>query len=230
MSIESEVKSSGKQVSDNDDDDLYEGSVDIGLLNEEPDENEDLGRLFLRCPTLYPCKTGGKPQWLHLNNLPMNLTCSMCQTVLTFLLQIYAPLDSNEHVDDPRGFHRYLYVFICAQVKCSNQCRTIKVYRSEMNRKNDYYAYDAPPPKRPHNRNEVISYVHNFYKSILERNFLKFCNICGMPCSKKCSKCNLIFYCNENHQRLDWTKYNHKTTCNSYVKANSLDDKSRCQH
>lgn len=37
------------------------------------------------------------------------------------------------------------------------------------------------------------------------------CNVCLKPAARRCSKCLNIFYCSQDHQRIDWNV--HKLTC-----------------
>lgn len=53
---------------------------------------------------------------------------------MTFLLQIYCPLDDECEFH----FHRTLFVFICQNSSCSD----VKVFRSQLARENLYYEYD----------------------------------------------------------------------------------------
>lgn len=41
------------------------------------------------------------------------------------------------------------------------------------------------------------------------------CEFCGESASLKCAGCQLVFYCNREHQKLDWKK-GHKMKCKGY--------------
>jgi hypothetical protein len=65
-------------------------------------------------PSDFPSKVGGKPVWLVPEYLPLSeeMLCGVCQTPLSFLLQIYAPFDI------PEAYHRTIYVFCCKNGAC----------------------------------------------------------------------------------------------------------------
>ncbi|CXI18530.1 conserved Plasmodium protein, unknown function [Plasmodium berghei] len=78
-------------------------------------------------------KIGGKPYWLDIINLPEedNFKCIICNKLLSFLLQIYAPIDNIGHC-----FHRCLYLFVC--FKCGDQ---VKCFRTQLPRNNPFYNF-----------------------------------------------------------------------------------------
>lgn len=41
------------------------------------------------------------------------------------------------------------------------------------------------------------------------------CEFCGVVATLKCGGCRIVFYCNKEHQKMDWRK-GHKTNCKSY--------------
>jgi hypothetical protein len=225
-----------KNYSSDDDESSLDGetSVDIGFVNENEKTRET--RLVLHSSTFYPCKLGGKPQWLDYKNLKSlhdDLICSSCSLRLSFLLQIYAPLNQNkkDETNDP-AFHRYLYLFICSNSNCSN--KTFKTYRTQLPRLNDVYSDEAPPVANTIELTEtddktlkikIDLYLANFYKNFFIKNFNKLCNVCGFLSTKMCAKCKFIFYCSETHQKVDWSYYKHKSVCEKYCTAESLDDK-----
>lgn len=229
-------------VDDDNESDLNEeqSNVDIGIINE--DEKTKLIKIQLHSSTYYPCKLGGKPQWLSYKNfnlLAEHLKCDNCKSKLSFLLQIYAPINKNSENDDDdddsdyEAFHRYLYVFLCTNVDCKKP--SFKVYRSQLNRKNDYYSFEAPPylehddSKNSPNIdfNKINTYLSKFYKNLFEKNLYKVCNICGFPSSKYCAKCKTVYYCSEEHQKLDWITYKHKITCNKYCASQNQEEKGK---
>jgi len=202
--------------------------IDVGLIDESP--KSKMHNLSLNCSAFFPCKLGGKPQWLALENVPTiekDLVCEHCTKPLKFLLQIYAPLndeDDSEEIKD-ECFHRTLFLFICTNPICVTiKKNTVKVYRSQMRRDNDIYSIE-PPPHVEDDQEEIFAFVFDFYKKVFDRNLNKFCNICGLPCSKKCAKCKCVFYCSEEHQRLDWTHFKHKEICAKYNLSDLPDHK-----
>ncbi|XP_058804606.1 programmed cell death protein 2 isoform X2 [Phymastichus coffea] len=109
--------------------------IDIGFAEEcEP------WRLESR---FFPSKIGGKPAWLDLQNIPNTeqLQCNYCKNPCIFLCQIYAPYE-----EDPKAFHRTIYVFICKNPDCckENSNGNIKVLRSQLQRSNKFYPPDPP--------------------------------------------------------------------------------------
>lgn len=96
----------------NDDERKFSSSgVQLGLIQSKPN--------LLFKSTLWKNwdggKVGGHPVWLDVNNHPTEteLTCHMCRRSLTFLLQLYCPLDEPKS-----AFHRCLYLFICRKRSC----------------------------------------------------------------------------------------------------------------
>ena len=86
----------------------------------------------------FPSKTGGKPIWLDPVNLPSlnDLSCRECKKPCLHLLQVYAP-----HSDDPAIFHRTIYIFVCADPKCSKSgsFKSFRVFRCQLPKQNLYY-------------------------------------------------------------------------------------------
>lgn len=154
----------------------------------------------LRSPQ-FPSKVGGRPAWLSLSDFPSlpDMTCAKCELPTAFLLQVYAPIVSQDW-----SFHRTIFVFCCKTPTChtrnDNQC--FKVFRSQLSRKNDFYSYDPPPDEEP---------TENTSDLVLESG-IKLCRVCGCPGSKACSRCHAVTYCCKDHQTIDW-KHRHKKEC-----------------
>ncbi|RNA31608.1 Programmed cell death 2 [Brachionus plicatilis] len=230
--------------SDIDYDDLTQSSVDVGYIDtsmEELSEKElQLYRIQMKSP-FFPNKVGGKPAWLDYSSAPhalgagvMNdsnnnkseeLQCLSCKSQLVFLLQIYAPIGgqndqfSNEAECLEDAFHRVLYVFLCSNQGC--KARTFKAYRSQLNRENDFFSHDPPPEDYDEDDFEQEladskDHLKKFYLNLYKKNMLNQCAVCGLACTKKCSRCNFVFFCSQAHQLIDWTKLNHKTLCTKY--------------
>ncbi|XP_053677235.1 programmed cell death protein 2 [Anopheles nili] len=165
-------------------------SVDLGFL--ETCESWKLTNKF------FCSKVGGKPAWLELKNLPKpeELLCEQCKEPLGFLCQIYAPAEENEN-----GFHRTLYVFVCLAAACNQSpeptSRTMKVLRSQLPRRNEFYEYDPPDDS---------------IESPAVKSPVPLCVVCGCRGPKLCSRCKAANYCGVSHQRFDW-KANHKIAC-----------------
>ncbi len=225
-----------------------ETSVDVGYI--DPDlypESTDLERKLTKTlmkPPFFNSKVGGKPSWLNFfhvplaietvhvsnnnnnNSPPVRLQCTNCQKQLKFLLQLYCPISDNdkfyhrlESVADV--FHRVLYVFLCTNSACLPVgSRALKVYRSQLARKNDFFS-QSPPPALDTGDNEkdmkaADEHLLSFYKGLYEKNLLASCVICGLACTKKCARCKFTSYCCQSHQVFDWQKQNHKAVCEGY--------------
>ncbi|XP_037645826.1 programmed cell death protein 2 [Sebastes umbrosus] len=154
----------------------------------------------------FPSKVGGKPAWLSQTGLPAltELVCEMCGLPMAFLLQVYAPISGQD-----RSFHRTLFLFCCKSQECytSNDSRCMKVSRSQLPRRNEFYPYDPPAEDEPPSDPEPD-------QSVLSVSGVKLCWVCGCPGNKACSRCHAVTYCGKHHQTLHW-KHTHKRECGS---------------
>ncbi|XP_071344214.1 programmed cell death protein 2 isoform X2 [Trachinotus anak] len=157
-------------------------------------------------PPQFPSKVGGKPAWLSQKGLPSlpGLECGTCRLPMAFLLQVYAPVSGHD-----RSFHRTLFLFCCKTPGCytHNDSRCMKVFRSQLPRRNEFYPYDPPPEDEPLNDTE-------YNQSVLPVSGVKLCWVCGCPGNKACSRCHTVTYCGKHHQTLHW-KHTHKKECGS---------------
>lgn len=146
---------------------------------------------------MFPSKIGGKPAWLSLKNLPTpeELLCSVCGKPMIFLCQVYAPYE-----EDARNFHRTIFIFTCRSADCcrSNSAENFKVFRSSLERQNEFYPFE-PPNEEPDDNFDIGQKI-------------ELCSVCGCFGNKRCSKCKVVAYCGRDHQVFDW-KENHKNTC-----------------
>ena len=90
-------------------------SMQLGFADELDDDDE----IMFSDPdwsTWDGGRIGGQPFWLDPKALPptSELECSGCGDPLSFLLQIYCPLD-----DVAAAFHRMLFLFCCRRGSCS---------------------------------------------------------------------------------------------------------------
>jgi len=92
-------------------------------------------KLFKLNPIQFPSKIGKSPVWLIPEDLP-ELICEICSGELTFLLQVYCPLDYEQ------SYHRTLYLFACASKNCEHTSKSIKVLRAQLPLSNGYYPED----------------------------------------------------------------------------------------
>lgn len=157
----------------------------------------------LRSPQ-FPSKVGGKPAWLCPRGPPSGsrLQCDGCGMPMAFLLQVYAPISGQDSC-----FHRTLFLFCCKTpecYKCNDSC-CMKVFRSQLQRKNDFYPYEPPPEDEAPNSAEDD-------QNVLSVSGVKLCWVCGCPGNKACSRCHIVTYCGKHHQTLHW-KQSHKKEC-----------------
>ena len=78
----------------------------------------------------FPSKFGGLPAWL-IPIPPKRPSCDACANDMSFLLQIYAPVEYES------GFHRTIYLFAC--MRCGDRFST---FRCQLPRINDHYPAD----------------------------------------------------------------------------------------
>ncbi|KFD52815.1 hypothetical protein M513_06306 [Trichuris suis] len=156
----------------------------------------------------FPCKFGGKPAWLNLADIPSyeNLKCGQCSAPMTFLLQIYAPVDSVS-----TAFHRMLYVFLCKNKTCwepKQSVNNVTVFRSQLPRINDFYPEKQTEPCTPEG-SAAVTKVSSLCK--------RLCEVCGIFAPNFCGKCQSVHYCSKEHQRLHWN-VGHKQECSGSKK------------
>ena len=82
----------------------------------------------------FPSKIGGLPVWLMplSKNIPESFFTCSCGEDLSFLLQLYSPLE-----DKTNSFHRMLYIFFCQ--KCWKKKDLVKVLRINLPEESSYY-------------------------------------------------------------------------------------------
>eukprot|EP01132_Coremiostelium_polycephalum_P005417 gene5417-6756_t len=157
-------------------------SITIGFAEEPYDSNELTSDYF-------PNKIGGKPAWLDLGKIPKReeLRCKKCSKQMSFLVQIYAPLDEFEHT-----FHRSCFVFACQNGKC----HSYTVLRSQLPQINPYYHPDAEEMRYE----QDPTAMDPKYKSSRQRT----CEFCGTHATQHCGSCLQRYYCCREHQQADW--------------------------
>lgn len=163
--------------------------VEIGYL-----EKCDSWKLESR---FFPCKVGGKPAWLDLKNLSVNLTCQCCGKPCVFLCQIYAPVSG--HSD-----HRMVYIFICRDPQCckTNENGNFRAYRCQLPQVNEYYPIEDPVDSP------------DWHPEITVNKYTKTCTVCGAFGPHRCGKCGAVNYCSKEHQVIDW-KSGHNSICST---------------
>nr|XP_058939348.1 programmed cell death protein 2 isoform X2 [Kogia breviceps] len=146
----------------------------------------------------FPSKVGGRPAWLGAAGLPgpAGLACALCGRPLAFLLQLYAPLPGRAD-----AFHRGLFLFCCRTPPC---CAGLRVFRNQLPRRNDFYAYEPPSEDPPPETGESVC--------LQLKSGAHLCRVCGCLGPKTCSRCHKAHYCSKEHQTLDW-RLGHKQAC-----------------
>jgi hypothetical protein len=120
---------------DDDDDDVDDEEVSLGFAVDRSDAPAALLRNH------FPSKLGGAPAWLDPVMLPLTseLRCASSGAPLRFLMQLYAPIN-----DDPRAFHRALYLFISPRGSALGMPGAVRAFRTQLPRANEYYGFDPP--------------------------------------------------------------------------------------
>ncbi|KAF0682592.1 Aste57867_25299 [Aphanomyces stellatus] len=136
-------------------------------------------------------KVGGSPVWLHPNQ-QLDVKCSHCEKSMSFLLQIYCPLDFPD-----QAFHRSLYLFVCRTAGCVHLGHA-RAFRSQLPQENPYYANHQDIDYRP---------TDHVQKA------LKRCALCGLKATFSCSACHIAHYCSKEHQKDHWKSGGHKEDC-----------------
>lgn len=186
----SELQIAGSRSGEGEEDEEGEDLL-VGLGFVEPvEEKWKLSRQH------FPSKLGGCPAWLEPLNLPSGdqTCCGICENPLEFLLQVYAPID-----DISEAFHRTLFVFICSNVACleqdqhhqgsKNPRRSVKIFRSQLPRRNSFYSYSPPVGEDDLPTGEGAA----------------LCTWCGVwKGHKACAACKQAKYCSRNHQVEHW--------------------------
>lgn len=155
----------------------------------------------------FPSKVGGRPAWLALKHLPQHLSCQECHNPLYFLLQVYSPIEGNAAC-----FHRTIFVFICKNGTCYSEDKTptIRAFRSQLPYQNSYYPLEVT------NLALTLEEVSNK----LRERMSNLCATCGCYGDIKCSNCNSVTYCCDEHEHVNWEAH-HQTVCHA-IRAGDL--------
>jgi len=187
----------GRSSDDSSDDDGDRG-MQLGFVERLPEEMQN--RLLFQDPDWRDWdggKVGGKPIWLNPRDLPPQklLLCPSCQDPLSFVLQIYCPLDEPEE-----AFHRALYVFVCQKFRCQGP-GCVKALRCQLPRQNLFYASDPRDIRKNGGRIKGRAALA-----------VRTCDVCGLRADKVCAGCKRVSYCTHKHQKEGW-KTGHKLDC-----------------
>ncbi|GAB5354341.1 hypothetical protein AAMO2058_000110500 [Amorphochlora amoebiformis] len=193
------------------DDEDYYGEESTGILLGFVEDKNDIS--YPLTAPYFPSKVGGKPAWLNLSEIPFVGSCRECKKALSFLLQVYAPREEwqggGEHT-----FHRTIYVFTCRTSTCLKSSGSVRVFRSQLPRKNEFYPFDpSPPPSSP-----VCEKINQEFSPLggdimlAAKHGVNLCVVCGLRSTQRCGRCKQTFYCNRDHQVAHW-RAEHKERC-----------------
>ncbi len=199
------------------------GAVDIGFA-----EYRTHPRGLLR--VYFPCKLGGKPAWLNPRDLPKpgELLCASCSLPMLFLIQVYAPIRANA-----RTFHRTIFVFICKNGSCLHRTGSVKVFRSQLPRSNQFYSYEPPPALQELDAAESEddcddSRQEELYLEDTPWPNVRLCTLCGASGGQTCGRCRCVHYCSKFHQTQDW-KLGHSLECKTILARQAAESKLQKQ-
>ncbi len=98
----------------------------------------------------FPSKLCGLPIWLIPPEIDNSFfTCSSCNKNLSFLMQIYCPLENNKNC-----YHRVLYIFFCKI--CWKTSDAVKVLRIQLPKISEYYNDESVINKNNLTNNEKV--------------------------------------------------------------------------
>ena len=142
----------------------------------------------------FPSKIGGLPIWLVplSNNIPESFFICSCGENLSFLLQLYSPLE-----DKSNSFHRMLYVFFCQ--KCWKKKDLVKVLRINLPEKSSYFNGEEILDKNKIFDDKVTKNVNEKLKKYLLEEFF----ITTAQEKKEASKIYLDFYSNAEEKSIN---------------------------
>ena len=142
----------------------------------------------------FPSKIGGLPVWLLplSNNISETFFICSCGENLSFLLQLYCPLEDKDN-----SFHRMIYVFFCQ--KCWKKKDLVKVLRINLPEKSSIYDGEDILNINKINNDETIKKVNEILKKFILEEFF----ISTAPERKEASKLYLDFYSNAEEKSIN---------------------------
>ncbi|OQR92846.1 programmed cell death protein 2 [Achlya hypogyna] len=193
---EEDVHTEFVEDDDDDDDDYLEGDaeIELGFVSDFVVGESHLGGAFANWDG---GKVGGLPVWLDPNT-QLEVPC-VCEKNMSFLLQIYCPLDAPA-----AAFHRSLYVFCCRTKGCPKLGHA-RAFRIQLPRENPFYSDKEEDEWRDTTAVKPI----------------KRCAVCGLRGKFACSACHVAQYCSKEHQKDHW-KHGHKTDCPASAQAQKV--------
>ena len=141
----------------------------------------------------FPSKIGGLPVWLLplSNNIDESFFTCSCGENLSFLLQLYCPLEDKNNC-----FHRMIYVFFCQ--KCWKKQDLVKVLRMNLPEESTYYDGEEILNYKKIAEDETIKRVNEKLKNLMLEEFY----ITTAPEQKEASKLYLDFYNNAEEKSI----------------------------
>ena len=141
----------------------------------------------------FPSKIGGLPVWLLplSNNIDESFFTCFCGKDLSFLLQLYSPLEDKDNC-----FHRMLYVFFCPN--CWKKKDTVKVLRMNLPEKSTYYNGEEIINIKKITEDELTKKINEKLKKFLLEEFF----ISSAPEKKEASKLYFNFYNNAEEKSI----------------------------
>ena len=142
----------------------------------------------------FPSKIGGLPVWLLplSNNISETFFICSCGENLSFLLQLYCPLEDKDN-----SFHRMIYVFFCQ--KCWKKKDLVKVLRLNLPEKSSIYDGEEILNINKIINDETIKKVNEILKKFILEEFF----ISTAPERKEASKLYLDFYSNAEEKSIN---------------------------
>ena len=142
----------------------------------------------------FPSKIGGLPVWLLplSNNISETFFICSCGENLSFLLQLYCPLEDKDN-----SFHRMIYVFFCQ--KCWKKKDLVKVLRINLPEKSSIYDGEDILNINKIINDETIKKVNEILKKFILEEFF----ISTAPERKEASKLYLDFYSNAEEKSIN---------------------------
>ena len=142
----------------------------------------------------FPSKIGGLPVWLLplSNNISETFFICSCGENLSFLLQLYCPLEDKDN-----SFHRMIYVFFCQ--KCWKKKDLVKVLRINLPEKSSIYDGEDILNINKIINDETIKKVNEILKKFILDEFF----ISTAPERKEASKLYIDFYSNAEEKSIN---------------------------
>ena len=158
----------------------------------------------------FPSKIGGLPVWLIplSNNIEESFFICSCGENLSFLLQLYTPLEDKDNC-----FHRILYIFFCQ--KCWKKKDLVKVLRINLPEKSSFYNGEEILDIEKIVNDEKAKKINEKLKNFMIEEYFISTN----PEKKEASKLYLNFYSNAEEKSI-----NSSDSSNNHEKDNEEEE------